>query len=146
MNWGHKITLTIVVFIIAMLSMVFIAFQQNNEMMDDNYYDKELKYQSLIDASQNLNEESSDTLIEKTEKGFLITIPAKLRTNFKNGKIEFIGNEDRKKDFTLKIEPDSMGLFLIEPAKLSRGSYKVRILWENEGKSYYREQNLTVSQ
>ena len=42
MNWGHKITIVIVLFLTAMLGMVYYASLQNNEMIDDHYYQKEL--------------------------------------------------------------------------------------------------------
>jgi hypothetical protein len=54
MNWGHKITIVIIVFLVGMLGMVFIALRQNNEMIDDDYYKKELAYQQVIDAKNNL--------------------------------------------------------------------------------------------
>ena len=48
MNWGHKITIVILTFIIGMLGMVYVASKQTNEMFDSNYYEKELKYQNYI--------------------------------------------------------------------------------------------------
>lgn len=146
MNWGHKIILVIAVFIVSMLAMVFVAFQQDNEMIDDNYYEKEIHYQSLIDASHNLNEVSSADLIKQTEKAFVVTIPLKLLANFANGKIEFISNDNRKKDKILKLEPDTKGLFFINGSMLFPGSYKVRINWESSAVSYYKEQNLTIKE
>lgn len=68
MNWGHKITAVIAIFIIAMMSMVYLAFQQTNDMVDTNYYDKELKYQLKIDAAQNLNSATSEVLVTQFEK------------------------------------------------------------------------------
>jgi hypothetical protein len=52
MNWGHKIAIVIAAFVIGMLSMVYFASQQTNEMIDDNYYQKELAYQDIINAKR----------------------------------------------------------------------------------------------
>jgi regulatory protein YycI of two-component signal transduction system YycFG len=60
MNWGRGLTLFIVGFILAMLGMVYIAFKQSNEMIEDNYYDREVKYQEIIDAKSNLNPYSAN--------------------------------------------------------------------------------------
>lgn len=144
MNWGHKITLVIIIFIITMLAMVFVAFKQTNEMVDSNYYEKELKYQSLIDAAHNLNAVSNEVILSKNPDGLLVTIPMALTNNFENGTIEFLRNDDEKKDITLSFKPDSQGLFLIHSSKVSPGSYKVRIKWDSDKKSYYREQNLML--
>lgn len=145
MNWGHKITLVILIFIISMLVMVFIAFKQNNEMMDDNYYEKEIKYQSLIDAAHNLNAVSDEVILIKTPNGLQLKIPVVLKSDFKNGKIEFLSNNDHGKDKLLNFLPDSSGLFFINKSAISPGSYKVRIAWDNNNKSYYREQNLILA-
>ena len=51
MNWGHKLTIVIVLFVAGMLGMVSYAMMQDNEMIDDHYYQKELEYQDVIDAS-----------------------------------------------------------------------------------------------
>lgn len=144
MNWGHKITLVIVVFIISMLAMVFVAFKQTNEMMDTNYYEKELKYQSLIDAAHNLNAVSNEALLTQTGEGLRLSIPPALAGNFENGSIEFLRNNDEKKDITLSFKPDAQGLFLIPPSRVSPGSYKVRIKWDSDKKAYYREQNIVI--
>ena len=53
MNWGYKLIVVIAVFLIAMLAMVGVAYKQSNEMVESNYYDKEINYQSLINAASN---------------------------------------------------------------------------------------------
>ncbi len=144
MNWGHKITIVIVGFIIAMLGMVYLAYQQTNEMVDTNYYEKELKYQLKIDASDNLNAATHDTLITQSNDALIITIPENLRTAFANGKLEFIKNDDKKKDFSLHFQPDANGLFIIPKDKFTNGFYKIRIQWESNHKNYYHEQDIVV--
>jgi len=144
MNWGHKITIVIITFILCMLGMVFIAFKQTNEMIDTNYYEKELQYQSLIDAARNLNEVSNNDLIKQNKDGLLITIPLPLLEGFENGQIEFVKIDDQKKDTTIQFKPDQSGKFSIQNSFISVGAYKARIKWSVQNKEYYREQNLIV--
>ncbi len=54
MNWGHKITIVIVVFLVAMVSMVIVAYRQTNDMIDENYYTKELEYQKAGEDERSL--------------------------------------------------------------------------------------------
>lgn len=144
MNWGHKITVVIAIFIIAMVSMVYLAFQQTNDMVDTNYYDKELKYQLKIDAAQNLNAASNEVLVTQYEKNVRVLLPKSLIQNFANGKLEFLKSDDKNKDLNLTFQPDSSGSFTIEGKKFSRGLYKVRLQWESDDKSYYREQDIML--
>ena len=144
MNWGHKLTVVIGIFILAMLSMVYLAFQQTNDMVDTNYYDKELKYQLKIDAAQNLNAASTEVLVTQHEKNVKILLPKNLTKNFVNGKLEFLKSDDKKRDLNLSFQPDTAGQFIIDGKRFVRGLYKVRLQWESEDKSYYREQDLML--
>ncbi len=144
MNWGHKLTVVIGIFILAMLSMVYLAFQQTNDMVDTNYYDKELKYQLKIDAAQNLNAASTEVLVTQFEKNVKILLPKNLTKNFANGKLEFLKSDDKKRDLNLSFQPDTAGQFMIDGKRFVRGLYKVRLQWESEDKSYYREQDLML--
>ncbi len=144
MNWGHKLTVVICIFILAILSMVYLAFQQTNDMVDTNYYDKELKYQLKIDAAQNLNAASTEVLVTQFEKNVKILLPKKLMKNFANGKLEFLKSDDKKRDLNLSFLPDTAGQFMIDGKRFVRGLYKVRLQWESEDKSYYREQDLML--
>ena len=87
MNWGYKILIVIIAFIVAMMSMVFVAFRQTNDMLDENYYEKEMNYQSLINAAQNLNVVTDSTLINQNDSFVIVNIPKILISNFEQGNI-----------------------------------------------------------
>ena len=48
-NWGHGILIAIILFLAGIGAMVFISMKQNNsiELIEDNYYEKELVFQAL---------------------------------------------------------------------------------------------------
>ena len=54
MSWGRGISIFIILFIITMLGMVWLSMQQNVEMIDTNYYQKEIEYQNVIDGKNRL--------------------------------------------------------------------------------------------
>lgn len=144
MNWGKGITLVIILFIITMLGMVFYASKQTNEMVENNYYDKELKYQSLIDASKNLNVISTDSLIVQEENQLKVVIPNALVNGFKDGNIEFLSNDAEKKDTNIAFSPDSTGNYIIPRNDIKSGYYNARIKWVSNEKNYYREQKVII--
>lgn len=144
MNWGKGITLVIILFIITMLGMVFYASKQTNEMVENNYYDKELKYQSLIDASKNLNVISIDSLIVQEENQLKVVIPNALVNGFKDGNIEFLSNDAEKKDTNIAFSPDSSGNYIIPRNDIKSGYYNARIKWVSNEKNYYREQKVII--
>lgn len=144
MNWGHKITLVITIFILTMVGMVYISFKQTNEMMDENYYDKEIKYQKLIDASKNLNQIFKDSLLILENSEIKMQFPVETYNHFNNGKIEFLCNDKQKNDVTLELKPNNDGVFIVDKSKLKQGSYTARIYWENNNLSYYKEEKFKI--
>jgi hypothetical protein len=144
MNWGYKITLVIILFIVAMVSMVAIAFKQTNDMVDTNYYDKEINYQSLIDAANNLNKVCNDTLLRQDINHVTLQIPRPLLSGFGKGRLEFLKTDDKAKDRIIPFTPDSNGLFVIDKTENFTGIYKARIQWNSESKMYYREQDILL--
>jgi hypothetical protein len=145
MNWGHKITLVIVAFIVGMLSMVYVASKQTNEMMDDHYYEKELAHQSLINASESLQAISKEALITQTNEELQIKIPTGLYTNITEGSMQFLRSSDQSKDYNLLLQPMAdNGVQTIVKTKFIKGMYKARIKWRNEGKLYYYETDVFI--
>ena len=144
MNWGHKLTIFIVVFLVVMLGMVFYASMQTNEMVDDNYYQKELEYQDVIDARQNLVDVSTNNLVGQTLLEVVITLPPGTFESLESGNIELLRNDSKGKDVQLAIEPNGSNRRTIPKSSLLKGMYKARIKWKNGGKEFYKEESVFV--
>ena len=145
MNWGYKILIFIICFILTMSGMVCLAYKQTNEMVDSDYYGKELKYQELIDAAHNLNRFSTTPLLKQIDNKLLLEIPKGTYDQFKSGKIEFLRNDDQSKDKVISFVPDTSGIFVININDFSSGIYKSRVKWTNGDGEYYREQNIRLT-
>jgi uncharacterized membrane protein len=74
MSWGYKILIVYILFIGMILGMVYVASRQTNEMQDDNYYAKELVYQSVIDGKNNLNALTEKLVVENTSDAVQIKL------------------------------------------------------------------------
>jgi hypothetical protein len=134
MNWGYKIFIVIIVFIVGMLSMVAVAMRQTNEMVDDKYYEKEIAYQGLIDASNNLKNITAASLIYQTDS----------TQNIADGSVQFLRLNNQKQDLNLALQPDNTGIQTLSKTKLIRGMYKIRVKWTSNSKPYYAEETVFV--
>ena len=144
MNWGHKITIVIVVFLVGMLSMVYYATQQTNEMVDDQYYQKEMVYQQVIDAQQNLQNISDDNLVSQTMYEMVFTLPTGTYEKLEKGNIELLRNDAKSKDVQVAIVPNGSNRRVIAKSTLSKGVYKARIRWTSDKKEFYKEESVYV--
>lgn len=141
MNWGRGLTLFIVGFILAMLGMVYIAFKQSNEMIEDNYYDREVKYQEIIDAKSNLNPLIGEFVLADSNDYILLRLPASASTAIQNGELRMIKMDAAASDNTLKVTQTETQ---IDKAKFQKGLYHVKLGWDSEGKSYFYENDLMI--
>jgi|SRR5690606_21050937 hypothetical protein len=144
MNWGHKITIVIVVFLVAMVSMVIVAYRQTNDMIDENYYTKELEYQKIIDARRNLLKVSDNNLISQGPDIVLVHLPVGTYEKLESGTIEFLRPDDKSKDVFTALEWTGHNRIEIPKSQLHRGMYRARIKWSSGGIPFYKEETLFV--
>ena len=144
MNWGHKIAIAYILFVVGMLSLVYVSSLQTNEMIDENYYEKELQYQSLIDGKNNLSQFTQKELLRDSASMLVLALPLEVRENCK-GEITFLRNDDKKKDKQMTLALDANGNQYFPKSHFAMGVYWVRIKWESQNKSYYSEQKILIS-
>jgi hypothetical protein len=144
MHWGKKIVILYIGFVIMVLASVFFAMNQRVDLVTDNYYEKELKYQEQIDKSQRtkiLNEKTDIQLLEKNVKMKFPVLPDK---NNSKDFILFYRPSDISKDFKVAISTDSLGIQLVSTEKLSKGFWKIKLYWTSHGIEYYDEGMVNV--
>ncbi|MFV0604258.1 MAG: FixH family protein [Niabella sp.] len=144
MSWGYRVIIILSLFVAGILTMVYIAMQQDNEMIDDKYYDKELQYQSVIDARENLEKYNDSILVTEDEGMVKIKIPIEASKNISEGYIEFLRHDDKNKDRKLKLETDTAGFQALPKSNFTKGVYKLRARWKSDGVEYYDERLVTM--
>lgn len=145
MNWGYKIIIAYAIFIGGILSMVYVASQQTNEMQDENYYAQEIKYQEIIDGKNNLNAFPNKVSVSKSDSNnLLLKIPTETIANIEKGKIYFLRPSDQTKDLHISLKVNENGEQLIPLNLLTAGLYTIKISWKSNGKIYFHEQSYSV--
>ncbi|HNA94125.1 MAG TPA: FixH family protein [Saprospiraceae bacterium] len=144
MSWGYRIMIVYIVFIAMILGMVFVASKQTNEMQDENYYSKELVYQSVIDGKNNLNALADSVTLSNQPGSVKIKLPLAASANITEGSVYFLCPSDEKKDLKDKLNVDANGEQSISRDKLKDGFYTIQISWKSNGKAYYSEQKFKV--
>jgi len=143
-NWGTGIVIAFIVMVSAMLFLVSIALRQNDDLVEDDYYQKSINYQQHIDHAQN-----NAQLVEKIKTDYqnaslILTYP-KL-TDYQNysGEIHFYSPVEAKRDVKIEIQADSNYTQMIDLSSLQKGRYTIKIDWKAGNTSYYQQDELTV--
>lgn len=136
MNWGYKIALAYGSFVIMILFFLFVASQQSNEMIEDHYYEKELQFQNVLIANENLSTLNVTPSIKIVNQQVQIELPLQVSSQVSNGVIEFLRLSDKSKDISSVFTPDDNGKFSLSTEEFHTGVYQMRIQWKDHGIPY----------
>lgn len=143
MGWGKGISIFIILFIITMMGMVWLASKQSIEMIDGNYYQKEVEFQGVIDGRNRLkNILAGKAFIQNQSEKLTLNFPVQTVSNIDSGSIELLKLDNQKLDEKISLNPNEEGIQEIQKKELNAGKYRIRILWSNEGQTYYHEEDL----
>lgn len=138
-NWGTGIFIFLVLFFIAIFSFVYFAFMQNNDLVEDDYYPKELTYEKQIEKRKNLQKLGQEIRLIQNNKELWFSFPSSQKQNDIEGEIYIYRPSDARSDMTFKIILDSLNSQTIKADKLLKGKYIVKVDWTYQSESFYQE-------
>lgn len=137
LNWGHYIAISFSLFVLLVLYMVYRSYQNNHELVAEDYYNQEIKFQEVIDKKNNAAKLEKDISWESASGGILITFPS--AQGPVTGKILLFRPSDMHMDKTFDVSPDEENRqFLTDPI-LAPGKYLIQIDWTAGNEAYYTE-------
>ncbi len=143
MNFGHKITVVYVAFVIFMLSLVTLCIKKKDLfLVSSDYYKKEIAYQSEIDKYSNTQKLSVPVKIERNESDLTFQFPEESKNA--KGEILFYRPSNASLDFSIPIKLDVYASQKVETNKLVKGLWVVKMEWEQNGKGYLKEQKVIL--
>ena len=144
MSWGYRILIVYGVFISGIACMVIMSSLQNRDLVAQDYYEQELKFQDKIDYANNAAFLSSRFILTQQKDTLKISLPQEMKGHPVKAKILLYSPADEKKDMLLTPETGNAELFLILPASY-KGLYKVKAEWQCGGKTFYDERKIVIS-
>jgi len=144
MNWGNKLLLTFGVFAILMAYMTYQCFQVPVSLVSNEYYKDEIKYQDVIDGTNNANLLSKEVKLSKQDGQIIIQFPDEMKKQLLQGSILFYAPTNVKNDRRFALSVDEEGKQIIKTDQFQRGSYQVKIIWKTQKSHYYNEQSIAL--
>ncbi len=143
-NWGAGILALIIVFFIIMGVMAYVAFNQRVDLVTQNYYEKELKYQNDIAKQQNAVDLKNRVQIEQLPGKLAITFPIEeVGTNI-SGDVSFYRASNPGDDIQFRLQVDSTGKFQIPLTQVKKGLWTIIVNWNAQGLDYLTKQKLIL--
>ena len=143
MNWGTKILLLYVAFIIGILFMVFKSSNQNTDLVTPDYYASELTYQEKIDEIKRVAALSMPVEYVIKDNELLIKFPKDFAGKKLVGELVLYCPSDKNKDLkkTFSIQDDTLKLN-IPPA--NKGLFELHLSWQDGTVTYYFEKKIVI--
>ncbi|MBL0356996.1 MAG: FixH family protein [Chitinophagaceae bacterium] len=100
MNWGYKILFVYLAFVAGIVVMVFKSSSQKIDLVTEDYYAKELKYQDRIDAINRSNALSAPVKYEVVNQQMIISFPKEFAEKKISVTVVLYCPSDDRKDIT----------------------------------------------
>ncbi|MCX6158754.1 MAG: FixH family protein [Ignavibacteriota bacterium] len=139
MNWGYKIAVFFGTFVLITTGVTVYLMNQKVDIVTENYYEKELKYQEQIDKVTRTRALKESVEITNTGKELIIKFPNLPDKNQTKDFISLYRPSDDSKDVKIPILTDTSKTQLVSVDRLVKGYWKAKINWTSGGSEYYYE-------
>jgi hypothetical protein len=144
MNWGHKIIIVFTLFAAGILTLVTKRMRTKIDLVTPDYYGEELKYQQVIDGRKQALSLSSPVKISQEEHTVTLAFPAEMQDIPLTGNILFYRASNSAQDVNLPLQSQK-GVLILDKDRLQKGSYRVKLTWQANGKKYFQENAMMVN-
>lgn len=145
-NWGTGIAIGIGIFMIFILQYVIrvqIDSKFDNELVTEDYYQKEVNVDSDYNKQANARKLANPLQISETGEGITIRFPNDFDFKQISGTIFLYRPSNQKLDFEIPISLSSSNL-LIPKQSLVDGRWNISIDWKYQGEVYLNKKNITL--
>ena len=125
-NWGLGITISIIVFTIITLWFVYFAFNQDVNLVRDDYYEAEIEYNEKMEIVKRTHELNSDVDVKFINNFVSIEFPSIFDYTKISGNILMYRPSNREFDIHVPINLDSINTQSIPGKNIRSGIWKIQ--------------------
>lgn len=124
--------------------MVVRANDQKIDLVSNNYYEEELKYQDRIEEMTRVKNLSEPVKVNVEGSQLFIIFPKEFNGTKINGNVHVYYPADEKKDISFAFNTEN-NLITHELKAGNKGMYVIKLSWMSHNTSYYTEQNIFIN-
>ena len=144
MNWGIRIIIAYAAGVCFILYFVVRSMMLNTDMVEENYYDKELAYNTHIQGVDNAKNMANPIVVSNLSSQIEISIDSVVTAGLNNGEIHFYNPASEKSDKKFKLSASTSGKYIFNKSAFNKGKYYVKISFNFHQKPYYTEQVIFI--
>jgi hypothetical protein len=142
LSWGWRIAALYLGFVTLIIFLVVKSSKQHFDLVSKDYYQQEISYQKVLDASKNQSA-LSPMEVHANAANVIIDLPSELVGKHIGGSVQFYSPIDAKWDKTVELVAVE-GKVMIPRNILKNARYTMKINCVADGKSYYQESEINL--
>ena len=136
-NWALGVTAIYGGFVLFLIGFFIISTLYKVDLVEDNYYDKEIAYQQHIDKVRRTKALASPMIWKREKETLILQFPKEI--NAVKGSIKLYRPSNSGRDVVIPIRMDMEHMQLIPLNKMEKGLWRMQINWQTDSASYYNE-------
>lgn len=138
MNWGHKLTVGMIAFMLFITYMVYRMASSSVDLVADDYYEDGVEYQQRIEKIKNAEKLGDSLNVGFNSESNELSVAG---PSTAQGKVYFYNAADRKNDFNVDFAGKSL---LVSFAGKPKGVWKVSLDGTDKGVAFFYEKEFLV--
>ena len=144
--WPVGLVIFFIVFISYIVGFVIFSTAQHMDLVREDYYDQEIRFQQQIDRVQRttpiLAAASVDYDVNRAV--VMVRLPSSIAAQPVSGTINFYRPSDAGLDHDISLAPDPTGAQSVNVRDLRTGLWKVRVQWKTGSQDYFFERRVII--
>ncbi len=145
-RWPLGIGIVVVLFVLSLIVFLVFALNQRVNLVEDDYYEKDLRYQQQIERIQRTRKEAAQPEVRyiKTSRQLYLRFRLKNDPQSLEGTLHIFRPSDSRMDRKIPLKLNAQAIQFINLSDLPPGYWKLKLDWVNGGAEYYHEQDLII--
>lgn len=142
MNWGTKIILGMVAFMLFITGMVVYMFSVHDQdaLIAEDYYEKGINYNQDYDAMQLMITDKAEPIFKLSESQVIIQLKDSASYELKLMRPIAAKDDIHQKGTTV----NEANLILLDRSQMPKGLWLLELKWKSKNKTYLFKKNLTL--
>lgn len=143
-HWGHGIAVFFSIFVIFMLTLLYLSRQENIDLVTEDYYAEELKYGDRMEKIINSQKAGLELQTELLGDQLILSLPEKVDPSALEGTVIFYRPSDAAMDLKHTLILDEANRMAVPLKDFHPGLYKVQLEFKINDTAYFIEKNLNI--
>ncbi len=143
-NFGTGLFIAAALFMTFVVVLVVKITQTDVPLVEENYYEKGVKYQQTIDNSEAANKLVNIQLITNNNNEPVVAVSKNSTNDTLWAKALFYRPSDPTIDFSIDIILIDTLIYPINANRLDKGKWKVKLSWDQNNQTYNKEQEIIL--